>query len=64
MIEPLLQMSDIEKSFFGTSVLQGISLQVGQRRTVGLVGENGAGQIDADEYSGWQPAPRRRPDAV
>ena len=44
MSEPLLQMSDIEKSFFGTPVLQGISLQVRAGETLGLVGENGAGK--------------------
>ncbi len=40
----LLQLHDIEKSFFGVPVLKGVSLQLASAQTLGLVGENGAGK--------------------
>lgn len=44
MSTPLLQVSGIDKSFFGVSVLQDISFQLSAGVTLGLVGENGAGK--------------------
>lgn len=40
----LLQLQNIEKSFFGVPVLKGVSLQLASAQTLGLVGENGAGK--------------------
>ncbi len=41
---PLLQFTDIEKSYFGVKVLKDVTFSVGASRVVGLVGENGAGK--------------------
>jgi ribose transport system ATP-binding protein len=41
---PVLELLGIEKSFFGVSVLKGVSLSLGAGRVLGLVGENGAGK--------------------
>ncbi len=44
MTDTLLELSAIEKSFFGIRVLKGVDLSVPSGATVGLVGENGAGK--------------------
>jgi len=44
MTPPLLEFSDIGKSFFGVKVLKGVSFSVPAGGAVGLVGENGAGK--------------------
>jgi len=43
-IPPVVSFRDIRKSFFGVTVLKGVSFNVGSGRMVGLVGENGAGK--------------------
>lgn len=40
----LLELHEVEKSFFGVSVLKGVSFAVPPGGAVGLVGENGAGK--------------------
>ena len=40
----LLELSNIDKAFFGIPVLKEVSLRLGTGRTLGLVGENGAGK--------------------
>ncbi|WP_353114815.1 sugar ABC transporter ATP-binding protein [Microbacterium sp.] len=44
MIDPLLSMSGIGKSFSGVRALDGVSLTVQAGRVVALLGENGAGK--------------------
>lgn len=44
MTHSFLQFDGIEKSFFGVSVLRGISFTVERGQVLGLVGENGAGK--------------------
>jgi ribose transport system ATP-binding protein len=40
----VLRLSDIGKSFFGITVLSGVSLELREGRILGLVGQNGAGK--------------------
>ena len=44
MVTPLLQCSQIGKSYFGVSVLRGVELSLAAGSVLGLVGENGAGK--------------------
>lgn len=44
MTEPLLELSDISKSFRGLRALDGVSLQLGRNQVLGLVGDNAAGK--------------------
>jgi len=44
MTDKLLQLTNIDKAFFGIRVLKQVSLQLHAGRTLGLVGENGAGK--------------------
>lgn len=44
MTDPILELTDIEKGFFGIPVLQKISLTLHAGQTLGLLGENGAGK--------------------
>ena len=44
MNAPVVELIDIDKSFFGVPVLRQVSLRVEPGRTLGLVGENGAGK--------------------
>jgi ribose transport system ATP-binding protein len=44
MDDPILQFLGIDKAFFGVSVLNEVSLDVGRGHILGLVGENGAGK--------------------
>ena len=44
MRDLILQISAINKSFFGVKVLEDINLDVGRGRVLGLIGENGAGK--------------------
>ena len=44
MSVPRLEVEDISHSFFGVSVLRGVSLHVASGDVLGLVGENGAGK--------------------
>jgi ribose transport system ATP-binding protein len=41
---PLLQVSEIRRSFFGVEVLHGVSFELPPGRVLGVVGENGAGK--------------------
>src|SRR5258706_3466298 len=41
---PLLQMKDIEKSFYGVTVLDRVSLDLSAGEVLALLGENGAGK--------------------
>ena len=41
---PLLEMSDIEKSFPGVKALSGVSLRLHAGEVLALMGENGAGK--------------------
>src|SRR5215211_6261851 len=40
----LFRLSDIKKSYAGTEILRGVSLQINPGEKVGLVGRNGAGK--------------------
>ena len=61
-VAPLLEMRGIGKSFPGVRALSDVSLTLRAGEVLVLVGENGAGQIDADEDSGRRAASRRGRD--
>lgn len=42
--QPLLQLDNIHKSFYGAEVLHGVNLDLCPGEVLGLVGENGAGK--------------------
>ncbi|MEN6388771.1 MAG: ATP-binding cassette domain-containing protein, partial [Candidatus Cryosericum sp.] len=42
--QPVLQMQDITKEYFGNRVLTNVCLDVNRGEILGLVGENGAGK--------------------
>jgi ribose transport system ATP-binding protein len=44
MSQPVIRVSDIGKSFFGVTVLSGVTLDLTPGRALGLVGQNGAGK--------------------
>jgi branched-chain amino acid transport system ATP-binding protein len=44
MSKPLLQLSDVSKSFGGIKALSGLSCEVRQGQIVGVIGPNGAGK--------------------
>jgi branched-chain amino acid transport system ATP-binding protein len=44
MTKPLLQLSDVTKSFGGIKALSGLSCEVRQGQIVGVIGPNGAGK--------------------
>lgn len=44
MVEPLLRVRDVEKSFGGLRVLRGVSLEVPAGSITGLIGPNGSGK--------------------
>jgi ABC-type branched-subunit amino acid transport system ATPase component len=44
MVEPLLRVRDVEKSFGGLRVLRGVSLDVPAGSITGLIGPNGSGK--------------------
>ncbi len=44
MKTPILELQQIDKSFFGVPVLQKVCMQLDAGQTLGLVGENGAGK--------------------
>ena len=46
-IHPMLTVSQVSKSFAGRILFEDVSLQVNRGHRIGLVGPNGAGQIDA-----------------
>lgn len=55
--QPLLELSNLEKSFGGLRALQGASLEIAQGQTVALVGDNGAGKSTlVKAIAGIQPA--------
>ena len=43
-VNPLLQMQNIKKDFFGNQVLTDINFTLGEGEVLGLCGENGAGK--------------------
>jgi ribose transport system ATP-binding protein len=75
---PLLEVRDVEKSFFGVKVLRTVSFVLREGQILGLIGENGAGkstlmnilggvvQADAGELflAGTPFAPRHPRDAM
>ena len=50
MSEYILEMKDITKNFPGVRALDQVSFKVKRNHIHALVGENGAGEIDPDEY--------------
>jgi ABC-type sugar transport system ATPase subunit len=44
MGDTILRFDSVHKAFFGVTVLEGVTLDIGRGSTVGLVGENGAGK--------------------
>jgi ribose transport system ATP-binding protein len=57
MSEPLLRIRDIGKSFFGVTVLAGVSLDLAAGRVLGLVGQNGAGKSTLMNIIGGNVSP-------
>lgn len=51
--EPALRMQGIDKIFPGVRALSNVGIAVDFGTIHAIVGENGAGQIDADEDSQW-----------
>jgi branched-chain amino acid transport system ATP-binding protein len=74
MSKPLLQLSDVTKSFGGIKALSGLSCEVRQGQIVGVIGPNGAGKTtlfnvitgayranSGDVYLDQQPTTHWRP---
>ena len=57
---PLLEMRGITKRFPGVVALQDVSLHLRRGEVLALTGENGAGQVHADQDAGRRPARRTR----
>jgi len=47
-IMPVIQITDLQKSFGAARVLKSISLNVEEGEMVALIGSSGSGKIDAD----------------
>ena len=50
-MQPILEMRDITKTFPGVKALTDVNLSVLPAEIHAVVGENGAGKVDADEGS-------------
>ena len=52
----ILKVEGLNKSFGEALVLDNVSFSVASNSIVGIVGENGAGKIDAVQYDLWDRA--------
>ena len=50
----MLSVEHVSKGFAGVQALDDVNVEIGVNEVVGLVGENGAGQVDPDANSGWR----------
>ena len=56
---PLVAFRDIVKRFGGVTAVKGVTLDVRSGEILALLGENGAGQVDADQDARRHLRPRR-----